>query len=66
MAEVVETLDSAMQEIGQEVDVLINCAGITHTATILQTPNKTFQVSPFICSPLRQLVLITKIGRVKN
>ena len=43
--EVVGTLESALQEIGKEVDVLINCAGITHTATMIQTPNRAFQVS---------------------
>ena len=42
--EVGEVLSKAVVEIGKTVDVLINCAGITHTAALLDTPVKTYQV----------------------
>lgn len=39
-----QELDKAMEEMGRQVDILVNCAGITHTATMLDTPNEVYQV----------------------
>jgi short-subunit dehydrogenase len=45
-ASIGEELSRALEEeVGQEVDVLVNCAGITHTATMVDTPNETYQVN---------------------
>lgn len=38
------------------VDVLVNCAGITHTATMLDTPSQKYEVSVCISVGI-QLVL---------
>lgn len=35
---VIESLKDAVKEAGREVDVLVNCAGITHTAPMTETP----------------------------
>ena len=37
-------LTEAVKKLGH-VDVLVNCAGITHTATLVDTPAEKFQVS---------------------
>ena len=44
-ADIGDTLCNAVKDIGKSVDILINCAGITHTGTLLDTPNKIYQVS---------------------
>lgn len=36
-------LTEAVKKLGH-VDVLVNCAGITHTATLVDTPAERFQV----------------------
>ena len=36
-------LTEAVKKLGH-VDVLVNCAGITHTATLVDTPAEKFQV----------------------
>lgn len=38
-------LTEAVKKLGH-VDVLVNCAGITHTATLVDTPSERFQVCP--------------------
>lgn len=43
-AEVEEGLGRSVKEVGCEVDVLVNCAGITHTATMLETASEKYQV----------------------
>ena len=40
-------LEKAIQGMGCDVDVLVNCAGITHTATMLETPCEKYKVSIF-------------------
>ncbi len=40
-----EVLSKALEEAGVEVDVLVNCAGITHTATMIDTPVEKYQVT---------------------
>lgn len=47
LEEVREGLSRGVKEAGCEVDVLVNCAGITHTATMLETPNEKYQVQKF-------------------
>lgn len=44
LAEVREGLNKVVREAGCEVDVLVNCAGITHTASMLETPDEKYQV----------------------
>ena len=44
-ASVVEILRKHVEDVGVAVDVLVNCAGITHTATMLDTPLNTYQVT---------------------
>ena len=39
-----EVLHRAMDEVGKQVDVLVNCAGITHTAPMIDTPSEKYQV----------------------
>lgn len=39
-----EVLSEALDKEGQQVDVLVNCAGITHTATMMDTPKEKYQV----------------------
>ena len=43
LSEVKESLTEAVKK-GGHVDVLVNCAGITHTDTLVDTPSEKFQV----------------------
>ena len=38
-------MTEAVKKIGH-VDVLVNCAGITHTGTLVETPPEKFDVRP--------------------
>ena len=44
-AEVTEGVSRVVTETGCEVDVLVNSAGITHTATMLDTPSDKYKVA---------------------
>lgn len=41
---VIKSLKEAVKEAGREVDVLVNCAGITHTAPMIETPPHLYKV----------------------
>ena len=51
-SEVKKKAASILKEIGG-VDVLINSAGITHTATFLETPTEKYEVISDSCIPQR-------------
>ena len=44
LSEVREGLERGVKEVGCEVDVLVNCAGITYTAAMVDTPDEKYQV----------------------
>lgn len=52
-----QQLADAVESFGH-VDVLVNCAGITHTATLVDTPSERFQVSLWLWFVLPFLFLL--------
>lgn len=52
LAEVTEGVSRVVTETGCEVDVLVNSAGITHTAAMLDTPSEKYQVGRGVGSNL--------------
>ena len=62
-------LERAMTEVGGQVDVLVNCAGITHTAAMVDTPMEKYQVLLALLMlhmvrtlPLQELLAVNVLG----